>query len=98
MRIISKIYQARALSTPVVVINLLEFKQKKLLNEVKTLENGWKLCLADSFNVDVEAKQVSLPKDQETTQHIVMLKTNKENQKTLFKDVQLVFKLAKKIK
>lgn len=98
MRIISKVFQARALSTPVVVVNLLEFKQKKLLKESKTLDNGWTISLADSFNINVEEKQVSLPKDQETTQHIVMLKTNKENQKTLFKDIQLVFKLAKKIK
>ena len=98
MRIITKTFQARALSTPVVVINLLEFKQKPLVSGAKTLENGWTLGLADSFIVNAETKQVTLPVDQETAQHIVMVKTTKENQKSLFKDIQLVFKLAKKVK
>lgn len=98
MRIITKTYPARALSTPVVIINLLEFKQKPLVNGNKTLENGWNICLSDSFTVDNVSKVITLPKDQETSQHIVMIKTTKEAQKSLFKDVQLAFKLAKKVK
>ena len=43
MRIISKTFQARALSMPVVVVNLLEFKQKPLVSGPKSLENGWEL-------------------------------------------------------
>lgn len=98
MRIITKTYPARALSTPVVIINLLEFKQKPLVNGPKTLENGWNISLGDSFNVDVASKSITLPTDQETSQHIVLVKTTKENQRTLFKDIQLAFKQAKKVK
>ena len=98
MRIITKTYPARALATPVVIVNLLEFKQKPLVNGNKTLENGWNISLGDYFNVDEISKTIVLPKDGETSQHIVMIKTNKENQKALFKDVQLAFKLAKKVK
>lgn len=98
MRIITKTYPARALSTPVVIINLLEFKQKPLINGSKTLENGWNISLGDNFNVDIASKSITLPINQETSQHIVLVKTTKENQRTLFKDIQLAFKQAKKVK
>ena len=98
MRIISKTFQARALSMPVVVVNLLEFKQKPLVSGPKSLENGWELSLGSTFDINVDTKKVVLPMDQETSQHIFMVKTTKEAQKTLFKEVQQVFKLAKKVK
>lgn len=98
MRIISKTFQARALSTPVVVVNLLEFKQKPLSSGPKSLENGWELSLGSAFDINVDTKKVVLPMDQEISQHIFMVKTTKEAQKALFKEVQQVFKLAKKVK
>lgn len=98
MRLMSKTFQARVLSKPAVVVNLLEFKQKPLVNGAKTLENGWSIALGDYFNVDISSKAITLPTDRETAPAIVVVETSKENQKALFKDIQLAFKLAKKVK
>lgn len=98
MRLMSKTFQARVLSKPAVVVNLLEFKQKPLVDGPKTLENGWNIALGDYFNVNVDAKSITLPTDRETVPAITVVETTKENQKALFKDIQLAFKLAKKVK
>ena len=98
MRLMSKTFQARVLSKPAVVVNLLEFKQKPLVNGAKTLENGWSIGLGDYFNVDANSKAITLPADREIAPAIVVVETSKENQKALFKDIQLAFKLAKKVK
>ena len=98
MRLISKTFQARVLSKPAVVVNLLEFKQKPLVNGSKSLENGWNIGLGDNFNVDASSKTITLPTDHETTPAIVVVETGKNNQKAMFKDIQLAFKLAKKVK
>lgn len=97
MKIMTKTYPARVLSAPAVVINLFEFKQKVLITE-KTLENGWVLKLGDKFCVESSSKVITLPKDQEKVPHIFVVNTTKEEQKALFKDIQLAFKLAKKVK
>ena len=98
MKIMTKTYPARVLSTPAVVINLFEFKQKVLIAGEKSLDNGWTLKLGDNFTVASTNKVITLPKDQEKTPHIFVVNTTKENQKSLFKDIQLAFKLAKKVK
>ena len=97
MRIITKIYQARVASKPTVVVNLLDFKQKPLVKEAKTTENNWKFTLGESFNIDNINKTVILPEG-EKYPAIVVIETTKENQKELFKEIQLALKLAKKIK
>lgn len=98
MRLMSKIYQARVLSKPAVVVNLLEFKQKPLTKGDKAIENGWTLKLGQDFNIDCNSKVIILPENKETTPAIVVIETTKENQKTLFKDIQLALKLAKRVK
>jgi len=98
MKIMTKVYPARVLSIPSVVINLFEFKQKVLIANEKLLDNGWTLKLGDNFAVENAYKIITLPKDQEKTPHIFVVNTTKEDQKALFKDIQLAFKLAKKVK
>ena len=98
MKIMTKVYPARVLSTPAVVINLFEFKQKALITDQKSLDNGWTLKLGNSFIIEDASKTITLPKDQEKNPHIFVVNTTKENQKALFKDIQLAFKLAKKVK
>ena len=56
------------------------------------------LKLGDSFIIEDASKTITLPKDQEKNPHIFVVNTTKENQKALFKDIQLAFKLAKKVK
>ncbi len=98
MRLITKIYPARVQSKPSVVVNLLDFKQKPLLNGEKTLENGWKISLGDYFNIWIDSKSIILPKDRELKPEIIVIEVSKENQRAMFKDIQLALKLAKKIK
>ena len=96
MRLISKIYKARVAGIPSVVVNLLDFKQKPLLNGEKKTENDWTIRLGDYFNID--ERVITLPKDRELKPEIIVLKSNKEELDKLFKDVQLALKLAKRIK
>lgn len=98
MKIMTKTYPARVLSTPAVVINLFEFKQKALMNGEKNLDNGWKITLGTDFIVDDKNKTITLPVNQEKKPYIFVINTTKEQQKVLFKDIQLAFKLAKKVK
>lgn len=98
MRLITKIYRARVQSKPSVVVNLLDFKQKPLLNGEKSLENGWKISLGDYFNILVDSKNIILPKDRELKPEIIVIPVTKENQNVMFKDIQLALKLAKRIK
>lgn len=98
MRVITKIYKARVQGKPSIVVNLLDFKQKPLLDGEKTLENGWKISLGDYFNVLVDSKSIILPKDRELKPEIIVIEVKKENQNTIFKDIQLALKLAKRIK
>lgn len=98
MRLITKIYRARVQSKPSVVVNLLDFKQKPLLNGEKSLENGWKISLGDYFNILVDSKNIILPKDRELKPEIIVIPVTKENQNAMFKDIQLALKLAKRIK
>lgn len=98
MRLISKIYNARVAGKPSVVVNLLDFKQKPLLDGEKTLENGWKISLGDYFNILVDSKSIVLPKDRELKPEIMVINVEKDKQVAVFKDVQLALKLAKKIK
>lgn len=98
MRLITKVYRARVQSKPSVVVNLLDFKQKPLLNGEKSLENGWKISLGDYFNILVDSKNIILPKDRELKPEIIVIPVTKENQNTMFKDIQLTLKLAKRIK
>lgn len=98
MRLITKIYPARVQSKPSVVVNLLDFKQKPLLNGEKTLDNGWKISLGDYFNILIDSKSIILPKDRELKPEIIVIEVSKENQRAMFKDIQLALKLAKKVK
>lgn len=98
MRVITKIYKARVQGKPSVVVNLLDFKQKPLLEGDKKVENDWTIKLGDYFNVLVDSKTVVLPKDRELKPEIIVLPVSKENLDKTFKDIQLALKLAKRIK
>lgn len=98
MRVITKIYKARVQGKPSVVVNLLDFKQKPLLEGDKKVENDWTIKLGDYFNVLVDSKTIVLPKDRELKPEIIVLSVSKENLDKTFKDVQLALKLAKRIK
>ena len=98
MRLITKIYNARVAGKSSVVVNLLDFKQKPLLDGEKTLENGWKISLGDYFNISVDTKSIVLPKDRELKPEIIVINVEKDKQIAMFKDIQLALKLAKRIK
>ena len=98
MRVITKIYKARVQGKPSVVVNLLDFKQKPLLEGDKKVENDWTIKLGDYFNILVDSKTIVLPKDRELKPEIIVLPTSKENLDKIFKDIQLALKLAKRIK
>lgn len=98
MRLISKIFKANVQGKPSVVVNLLDFKQKPLLNGDKTLENGYNFSLGDYFNILLDDKKVILPKDRELKPEIIVIQVEKTNQDKIFKELQSAFKLIKRVK